>query len=77
MSKKTITLDLSEYDQIIKENEVANNNRTVITKRDYFGNLRTVILTNNEAVKFLAERIKLLEEQLAEEIKKPWWKRIK
>jgi len=72
---KTITLELSEYEQIIKENEVANNNKTVIIK-DGFYIQRTAILTNDEAVKFLAERIKLLEKQLEEEIKKPWWKRI-
>lgn len=68
--EKKITMGLSEYETIIKENKIVNENKTIITKGNGFYTSYTTILTNEEAVQMLSERVKKLETEL----EKPWWK---
>ena len=68
--EKKITMGLSEYERIIKENKIVNENKTIITKGNGFYISYTTILTNDETVQMLSKRIKELETEL----EKPWWK---
>lgn len=68
--EKTITLSLSEYENIIKENEAVNDGKTIITKGNGFYTSYTTILTNEKAIQVLSERVKELETEL----EKRWWK---
>lgn len=68
--EKKITMGLSEYERIIKENKIVNENKTIITKGNGFYFSTTTILTNDETVQMLSERVKELEKEL----EKPWWK---
>lgn len=68
--EKKITMGLSEYERIIKENKIVNENKTIITKGNGFYTSYTTILTNEKAIQVLSERVKELETEL----EKPWWK---
>ena len=68
--EKKITMGLYEYESIIKENKIVNENKTIITKGNGFYTSYTTILTNEKAIQVLSERVKELETEL----EKPWWK---
>jgi hypothetical protein len=67
--EKTVTIPLSEYEKMVKENEVVMSGRIMITTS--FG--YTEILSKYEAVQQMSNRMSALERELQRTLY--WWQK--
>ena len=73
--KKTITLSLEEYEKIILENTIINDNKAIITIGNGMYTTFQTILSNDDAVILMTERCNKLEGELDRTLY--WWQKRK